>query len=112
MAIKLLVIWMVIVALDFAAGFRLEYFWPVWLMLQSVADAYKYQGIVSSVVLFLFPITITIGADNSTRSESRIRLRGERGAWGRENIGGLLHSYFRYHLFVCSLPSAFYLAFA
>lgn len=47
MAGKLLIMWMVIVALDFACGFRLEYFWPVWLMLQSVADAYKYQGIVS-----------------------------------------------------------------
>ena len=50
MAGKLLIMWMVIVALDFACGFRLEYFWPVWLMLQSVADAYKYQGIVSYTI--------------------------------------------------------------
>ncbi|XP_055346255.1 macoilin-like isoform X2 [Paramacrobiotus metropolitanus] len=60
LAIKLLLIWMVIVALDFAAGFRLEYFWPVWLMLQSVADAYKYQGIGFTVFFISMVITSDI----------------------------------------------------
>lgn len=36
-----LVIWTVIVAFDFATGFGLEYLWPVWLIFQSVADAYN-----------------------------------------------------------------------
>lgn len=65
-AVKLLVVWMVIVGLDFAAGFRLEYFWPLWLMLQSVIDAYKYQGIVSAtcdsvVFCVFFVIRIRVG---------------------------------------------------
>jgi hypothetical protein len=45
--------WIVIVALDFATGFRLEYMYPCWLMVQSVIDAYKYQGVVSRSGFYL-----------------------------------------------------------
>lgn len=37
---------MVILA-DFILEFRFEYLWPFWLLLRSVYDSFKYQGLVS-----------------------------------------------------------------
>lgn len=38
---------MVILA-DFILEFRFEFLWPFWLLLRSVYDSFKYQGLVSN----------------------------------------------------------------
>ncbi|VDN97351.1 unnamed protein product [Rodentolepis nana] len=49
---KLFLIWASIVVLDFLMEFRFEYMWPCWLLIRSINDSFKYQGIVSFFVLF------------------------------------------------------------
>lgn len=41
---------MVILA-DFILEFRFEFLWPFWLLLRSVYDSFKYQGLVSLSII-------------------------------------------------------------
>lgn len=43
---------MVILA-DFILEFRFEFLWPFWLLLRSVYDSFKYQGLVSCLIIFV-----------------------------------------------------------
>ncbi|PAA61444.1 hypothetical protein BOX15_Mlig027250g2, partial [Macrostomum lignano] len=63
--LKFLLIWAVVLMLDFLLEFRFEYLWPCWLLLRSLHDSYRYQGIMfllfflclgltSDVILYLF----------------------------------------------------------
>lgn len=45
--LKLFLIWSTIVVLDFLMEFRFEYMWPCWLLIRTINDSFKYQGIVS-----------------------------------------------------------------
>lgn len=45
---------MVILA-DFMLEFRFEFLWPFWLLLRSVYDSFKYQGLVSNSCYISFP---------------------------------------------------------
>ena len=38
--------------IDFILEFRFEYIWPAWLLMQSVYETFKYQGLVSCDVGF------------------------------------------------------------
>ena len=33
-------------AADYLLEFRFEYLWPFWLVLRSIYDSFKYQGLV------------------------------------------------------------------
>jgi hypothetical protein len=46
MYLKFICIWGVIMAADFLLEFRFEYLWPFWLVLRSICDSFKYQGLV------------------------------------------------------------------
>lgn len=46
--LKFLGIWATVLLFDFLLEFRFEYLWPVWLLIRSIYDSYKYQGLVSS----------------------------------------------------------------
>ncbi len=45
---KFLLVWVLIMAADYLLEFRFEYLWPFWLIIRSMHDSIKYQGIVSS----------------------------------------------------------------
>lgn len=44
--VKLCLVWILIMALDFALEFRIEFVWPIWLLLRSCVDSFRYQGLV------------------------------------------------------------------
>nr|AAX11930.1 macoilin [Ciona savignyi] len=55
--IKFILIWFFILMADFILEFRFEYMWPFWLLIQSVHDTFKYQGLAYSVFFVCIAIT-------------------------------------------------------
>jgi len=51
--LKFIVIWAVIMGADFMLEFRFEYLWPFWLVLRSICDSFKYQGLLFSIFFVL-----------------------------------------------------------
>lgn len=49
--LKFLVVWALVLLADFVLDFRFEYLWPFWLFIRSVYDSFRYQGLVSGLVL-------------------------------------------------------------
>lgn len=45
--LKFLLLWAIVILADFILEFRFEFLWPFWLLLRSVYDSFKYQGLVS-----------------------------------------------------------------
>jgi hypothetical protein len=45
--LKFLFTWMLIMIADFMLDFRFEFLWPFWLLIRSLHDSFKYQGVVS-----------------------------------------------------------------
>ena len=45
--VKFLTVWALVLLADFILEFRFEYLWPFWLLMRSVYDSFKYQGLVS-----------------------------------------------------------------
>jgi hypothetical protein len=59
MYLKFICIWGIIMAADYLLEFRFEYLWPFWLVLRSIYDSFKYQGLVgrrffSSIIIIFF----------------------------------------------------------
>lgn len=52
--LKFLFIWLLIMIADFLLEFRFEFLWPFWLVIRSLHDSFKYQGIVSIHDCFSF----------------------------------------------------------
>jgi Transmembrane protein. len=50
--LKFLVLWALVLFADFILEFRFEFLWPFWLLLRSVYDSFKYQGLVSILYLY------------------------------------------------------------
>jgi len=44
--LKFLLLWAMVILADFILEFRFEFLWPFWLLLRSVYDSFKYQGLV------------------------------------------------------------------
>ena len=40
--------WALVLLADFVLEFRFEYLWPFWLLMRSVYDSFRYQGLVSA----------------------------------------------------------------
>ncbi|CAF1179639.1 unnamed protein product [Didymodactylos carnosus] len=53
MYLKFICIWGIIMAADFMLEFRFEFLWPFWLVLRSIYDSFKYQGLLFSVFFVL-----------------------------------------------------------
>lgn len=53
--LKFLVLWALVILADFLLEFRFEFLWPFWLLLRSVHDSFKYQGLVR---LLIFELSI------------------------------------------------------
>lgn len=47
--VKFLALWLLVILADFILEFRFEFLWPFWLLLRSVYDSFKYQGLVSAL---------------------------------------------------------------
>lgn len=45
--LKFFLLWAMVILADFILEFRFEFLWPFWLLLRSVYDSFKYQGLVS-----------------------------------------------------------------
>lgn len=54
MYVKLALLWVAVMGGDFLIEFRLEYLYPIYLLLHNVYEAYKFQGVVSTTL----PLTI------------------------------------------------------
>ncbi|XP_054714333.1 macoilin-1-like isoform X2 [Uloborus diversus] len=55
--VKFLVVWALVLLADFILEFRFEYLWPFWLLLRSVYDSFKYQGLAFSVFFVFIAFT-------------------------------------------------------
>jgi hypothetical protein len=53
MYLKFICIWGIIMAADFLLEFRFEFLWPLWLVLRSICDSFKYQGLLFSIFFVL-----------------------------------------------------------
>ncbi|KAL0124847.1 hypothetical protein PUN28_006599 [Cardiocondyla obscurior] len=55
--LKFLVLWAMVILADFILEFRFEFLWPFWLLLRSVYDSFKYQGLAFSVFFICIALT-------------------------------------------------------
>ncbi|XP_063984203.1 macoilin-1 [Diachasmimorpha longicaudata] len=55
--LKLLLLWAMVILADFILEFRFEFLWPFWLLLRSVYDSFKYQGLAFSVFFICIALT-------------------------------------------------------
>ncbi|XP_076466797.1 macoilin-like [Babylonia areolata] len=55
--LRFLLVWALVLMADFILEFRFEYLWPFWLLLRSVYDSFKYQGLAFSVFFVCIAIT-------------------------------------------------------
>nr|CAD7256887.1 unnamed protein product [Timema shepardi] len=55
--LKFLVLWALVLLADFILEFRFEFLWPFWLLLRSVYDSFKYQGLAFSVFFVCIALT-------------------------------------------------------
>lgn len=55
--LRFLLVWALLLMADFILEFRFEYLWPFWLLLRSVYDSFKYQGLAFSVFFVCIAIT-------------------------------------------------------
>ncbi|KAJ9575398.1 hypothetical protein L9F63_025651, partial [Diploptera punctata] len=55
--LKFLVLWALVLLADFILEFRFEFLWPFWLLLRSVYDSFKYQGLAFSVFFICIALT-------------------------------------------------------
>lgn len=55
---KYLLIWAIVITIDFMLDFRFEFLWPFWLLLQSVYDSFKFKGLVSEAEINSYCIEI------------------------------------------------------
>ncbi|UYV83135.1 TMEM57 [Cordylochernes scorpioides] len=54
---KFFLVWALVLVADFVLEFRFEYLWPFWLLLHSVYDSFKYQGLAFSVFFVFIAFT-------------------------------------------------------
>lgn len=55
--LRFLLVWALVLMADFILEFRFEYLWPFWLLVRSVYDSFKYQGLAFSVFFVCIAIT-------------------------------------------------------
>lgn len=58
--LKFLLLWAMVILADFILEFRFEFLWPFWLLLRSVYDSFKYQGLVSVVAQLPISCNLTL----------------------------------------------------
>lgn len=54
---KFIIIWCLVLFADFLLEFRFEYLWPFWLLIRSVYNSFKYQGLAFSIFFIFIALT-------------------------------------------------------
>lgn len=54
---KFVFVWVVVIIADFLLEFRFEFLWPFYLLLRSVYDSFKYQGLAFSIFFVCIALT-------------------------------------------------------
>ncbi|GFN80810.1 transmembrane protein 57b, partial [Plakobranchus ocellatus] len=55
--LRFLLVWALVLMADFILEFRFEYLWPFWLLVRSVYDSFKYQGLAFCVFFVCIAVT-------------------------------------------------------
>lgn len=55
--LKFFILWVLVILADFILEFRFEFLWPFYLLLRSVYDSFKYQGLAFSVFFVCIALT-------------------------------------------------------
>ncbi|XP_063916196.1 macoilin isoform X2 [Zophobas morio] len=55
--LRFLVVWAMVILADFILEFRFEFLWPFYLLLRSVYDSFKYQGLAFSIFFVCIALT-------------------------------------------------------
>lgn len=55
--LKFLILWILVILADFILEFRFEFLWPFYLLIRSVYDSFKYQGLAFSIFFVLIALT-------------------------------------------------------
>ncbi|XP_044759369.1 macoilin-2 isoform X2 [Coccinella septempunctata] len=55
--LKFLSLWALVILADFILEFRFEFLWPFYLLLRSVYDSFKYQGLAFSIFFVCIALT-------------------------------------------------------
>ncbi|XP_026321600.1 macoilin-2 [Hyposmocoma kahamanoa] len=55
--LKFVMLWATVVMADYMLEFRFEFLWPFWMILRSVYDSFKYQGLAFSVFFICIALT-------------------------------------------------------
>ncbi|CAG4994607.1 unnamed protein product [Parnassius apollo] len=55
--LKFVMLWATVVMADYMLEFRFEFLWPFWMMLRSVYDSFKYQGLAFSMFFICIALT-------------------------------------------------------
>lgn len=57
--LRFFIVWLLVITMDFLLEFRFEFLWPFWLLIRSIYDSFRYQGL-GLTILFL---VVTLCAD-------------------------------------------------
>uniref|UniRef100_UPI00358E601D macoilin isoform X2 n=1 Tax=Myxine glutinosa TaxID=7769 RepID=UPI00358E601D len=55
--VRFIMVWAMVLLADFILEFRFEFLWPFWLLLRSVYDSFKFQGLAFSVFFVCIALT-------------------------------------------------------
>ncbi|KPJ02508.1 Macoilin [Papilio xuthus] len=55
--LRFVMVWATVVMADYMLEFRFEFLWPFWMMLRSVYDSFRYQGLAFSVFFLCIALT-------------------------------------------------------
>ncbi|CAH1108244.1 unnamed protein product [Psylliodes chrysocephalus] len=55
--LKFVILWVLVILADFILEFRFEFLWPFYLLLRSVYDSFKYQGLAFSIFFVCIALT-------------------------------------------------------
>ncbi|CAG0881476.1 unnamed protein product [Cyprideis torosa] len=58
--LRFLMVWIVVLLADFLLDFRFEFLWPLWCLLRSVYDSYRYQGLAFSAFFVCIALTADV----------------------------------------------------
>lgn len=55
--LKFVILWVLVILADYILEFRFEFLWPFYLLLRSVYDSFKYQGLAFSIFFVCIALT-------------------------------------------------------
>ena len=59
--VKLIIFYSVLIIVNVAVNFRVEYWWPLYIVLQGMIDSYKYTGMTFTLFYLVSAFSINFG---------------------------------------------------